>query len=120
MPVEITTHLIGKIAVITPRVPNLDAAISRVLLDQIRQRPACRGVVLDLSIIQFADSAGLGLLCRLHRELGSSLVIVISNRLAPGLQKLPANRLPNCVNALHQALDTFPALETTPSLSLVG
>lgn len=97
----------------------LDAAtcdrIGSALQGRVRK---CQRVVLDLRQVQFADSAGLGLLLRLKRETGKHrfCLVHVSRRLKRCLQRIPAERLPRIFKSINEALQyAGPPVKESPS-----
>lgn len=99
-------RLAGTVVVTVP-VRNLDAGVSRHLADTISDA-ADEGtpLVVDLSAVEFIDTSGLGALCAARRRLGRGRCRLagVSERLAPGLGRVPAHRLPPWYASLAEAL----------------
>ena len=76
---EISTRRLGKWKVLTPRDRRLDALVAQdfktVLLSAIAD--GCRDLVVELSSVEFMDSAGLGALvfCRQRMGLGGRICL---------------------------------------------
>ncbi len=87
----------GGVVVATVRGGNLDAAAARELRREVTGWLG-RGmaVVLDLATVDFADSSGLGVVCRLNEEAGIGRLAVAagSPRLDWYFARIPSHRLP--------------------------
>ncbi|MFO0875799.1 MAG: STAS domain-containing protein [Gemmataceae bacterium] len=85
---------------------SLDAAAARALREPLLAEAESGPVILDLGAVQFADTAGLGLLCAMGAGAFPRQVILIgvSPRLSQCFRRIPADRLPMQLSSRVEAL----------------
>ena len=70
---EMSVEKIGEVAVVSPHAEHLDASVTEEFKRDIAPVLAeNRQVVLDMSSLQFVDSAGLGAILSCLRKLGTA------------------------------------------------
>ncbi|MDX2036732.1 MAG: hypothetical protein SFX72_08775 [Isosphaeraceae bacterium] len=88
---------------------SLDCAITRSLRRELLYgNIPILPLIIDLEMVEFADSSGIGLLCQLHECLGEAVVLAkCGRRLSAILDKYPRTRMPRRYPTLEEAEESL-------------
>lgn len=96
----------GEILVITPQQDRIDAAVAIKFKDEIRKATADGPgrLVLDLALVGFVDSSGLGAVVGAMKQMGPGQVLELAN-LTPNVEKVFRLTRMDRVFRIHRSVD---------------
>lgn len=104
---DLDHDLNGDVLVVTPTQPRIDAAVAIQFKDRMRELSAKTGdrIILDLHMVDFVDSSGLGAIVAAMKQLGPERRLELAG-LTPNVAKVFRLTRMDTVFTIHETVDT--------------
>ncbi|MEL7092207.1 MAG: STAS domain-containing protein [Pseudomonadota bacterium] len=103
---ELTSHQSGALHVVTVKSSRIDAAVAIEFKDAMRVQSDndFAEIVLDLSLVEFIDSSGLGAIVASMKSIGPDRTLILAG-LTPNVEKVFR------LTRMDSVFSVFPSLE---------